>query len=73
LATDNLKNDNGFILGDQTGIGKGRVVAAMVKHTIINNKSCGLYIQLTNLSTALQAYALLLGKTRISSSLVLSF
>jgi hypothetical protein len=60
LAIDNLQNNNGFILGVQTEIGKGRVVAALIKHTIINNKSPGLYIQLTNLSTALQAYAFLL-------------
>lgn len=39
LAIDNLQKNNGFILGDQTGIGKGRVVAAMIKYSIINDKT----------------------------------
>ena len=32
LALDNLKLGRGFIIGDQTGIGKGRVNAAMIKY-----------------------------------------
>ena len=32
LAIDNHERGRGFILGDQTGVGKGRVVAAMIRY-----------------------------------------
>lgn len=32
LAIDNHERGSGFILGDQTGVGKGRVVAAMIRY-----------------------------------------
>ena len=32
LAIDNHKNGAGFIIGDQTGVGKGRVVAGMMRY-----------------------------------------
>ncbi|MBW4590966.1 strawberry notch family protein [Aetokthonos hydrillicola Thurmond2011] len=32
LAVSNLEKGSGFILGDQTGIGKGRVVAAIIRY-----------------------------------------
>jgi hypothetical protein len=32
LAINNLEKKSGFIIGDQTGIGKGRVVAAMIRY-----------------------------------------
>jgi predicted RNA methylase len=38
LAIDNIKNGNGFIIGDQTGIGKGRVNAAIIKWAIKNDR-----------------------------------
>lgn len=38
LALSNMNNDAGFIIGDQTGIGKGRVVAAIIRHSMINGK-----------------------------------
>ncbi len=34
LAIDNLKRSKGFIIGDQTGIGKGRVNAAIIRWAI---------------------------------------
>jgi hypothetical protein len=34
LAVDNIENGAGFIIGDQTGIGKGRVVAAVIRYAI---------------------------------------
>ncbi len=34
LALDNMSRGAGFIIGDQTGIGKGRVVAAIIRHAI---------------------------------------
>lgn len=34
LAVDNVNNGGAFIIGDQTGIGKGRFVAAMLWHGI---------------------------------------
>tara|TARA_R110000824_G_scaffold401790_1_gene616438 strand:- start:15152 stop:27736 length:12585 start_codon:yes stop_codon:yes gene_type:complete len=34
LAIDNIERGAGFIIGDQTGIGKGRVVAAMIRYAI---------------------------------------
>lgn len=39
LAIDNVKKGKGFIIGDQTGIGKGRVVAAMIRYAKINGKT----------------------------------
>jgi hypothetical protein len=39
LAIDNIKRGKGFIIGDQTGIGKGRVVAAMIRYAKINGKT----------------------------------
>lgn len=38
LALDNLKNRKGFIIGDQTGIGKGRVNAAIIRWAIKNDR-----------------------------------
>lgn len=38
LAIKNAEEGRGFIIGDQTGIGKGRVVAAMIRYAIINDK-----------------------------------
>jgi hypothetical protein len=38
LAIDNIKNGHGFIIGDQTGIGKGRVNAAIIKWAIKNDR-----------------------------------
>jgi hypothetical protein len=38
LAIDNIKNGAGFIIGDQTGIGKGRVNAAIIRWAIRNNR-----------------------------------
>ena len=38
LAIRNAEGGKGFIIGDQTGIGKGRVVAAMIKYAIENGK-----------------------------------
>jgi hypothetical protein len=32
LAMDNIEKNTGFIIGDQTGIGKGRVVAAAIRY-----------------------------------------
>jgi len=38
LAIRNAQEGKGFIIGDQTGVGKGRVVAAMIKYAMINGK-----------------------------------
>jgi hypothetical protein len=38
LAIRNAQEGKGFIIGDQTGIGKGRVVAAMIRYALINDK-----------------------------------
>jgi hypothetical protein len=38
LAIRNAEAGKGFIIGDQTGIGKGRVVAAMIKYALVNGK-----------------------------------
>ena len=38
LAIDNFEKNAGFIIGDQTGIGKGRVNAAIIRYAINNNK-----------------------------------
>lgn len=37
LAIFNIQRNKGLILGDQTGIGKGRVVAAVIKYALIND------------------------------------
>ena len=39
LAIRNAEAGKGFIIGDQTGIGKGRVVAAMIRYALINDKT----------------------------------
>ena len=39
LAIDNIGQGKGFIIGDQTGIGKGRVVAAMIRYAKLNGKT----------------------------------
>ena len=36
LALSNIISGKGFIIGDQTGIGKGRVNAAMIRYAILN-------------------------------------
>jgi len=36
LILNNFENGNGFVLGDQTGIGKGRVVAATIRYSLLN-------------------------------------
>ncbi|RBO54643.1 hypothetical protein DSD19_04505 [Rhodovulum sp. BSW8] len=38
LAIDNIGKGAGFIVGDQTGVGKGRVVAAMLRYAMRNGK-----------------------------------
>jgi predicted RNA methylase len=38
LAIRNAQEGKGFIIGDQTGVGKGRVVAAMIRYALINDK-----------------------------------
>ena len=38
LAIDNIERGAGFIIGDQTGIGKGRVVAAVIRYAIRENR-----------------------------------
>lgn len=37
MALNNVMQGKGFILGDQTGIGKGRVVASMIRYAKLNN------------------------------------
>jgi predicted RNA methylase len=39
LALDSMKRGSGFIIGDQTGIGKGRVNAGIIRWAIRNNKT----------------------------------
>jgi hypothetical protein len=39
LGIDNIDKDAGFIIGDQTGVGKGRVVAAMIRYAIRQDKT----------------------------------
>ena len=38
LAIDNMERGAGFIIGDQTGIGKGRVVAGVIRYAIKNGR-----------------------------------
>ena len=38
LAILNAEEGKGFIIGDQTGVGKGRVVAGMIRYALINDK-----------------------------------
>lgn len=39
LAIDNIERGAGMIIGDQTGIGKGRVVAAVLRYARIQNRT----------------------------------
>lgn len=39
LALDNMDRGAGFIIGDQTGIGKGRVVAAVIRYALITGRT----------------------------------
>ncbi|MGI2907146.1 strawberry notch C-terminal domain-containing protein [Tolypothrix sp. VBCCA 56010] len=39
LSVSNLEKGSGFILGDQTGIGKGRVVAAMIRYANVTGRT----------------------------------
>lgn len=38
MAIDNIKRGSGFIIGDQGGIGKGRVVAGVIRWALRNDK-----------------------------------
>jgi hypothetical protein len=38
LAIDNINRDKGFIIGDQTGIGKGRVNAGILRWAMMNDR-----------------------------------
>ncbi|HON55523.1 MAG TPA: strawberry notch family protein, partial [bacterium] len=38
LAIDAIDRNSAFIIGDQTGVGKGRVIAAVIKYSILINK-----------------------------------
>lgn len=38
MAIDNIKSGSGFIIGDQGGIGKGRVVAAIIRWALRHDK-----------------------------------
>ena len=38
LAIRNAEEGKGFIIGDQTGIGKGRVVAGMIRYALVSDK-----------------------------------
>jgi hypothetical protein len=53
MAIDNVKDGKGFIIGDQTGVGKGRVVAGMIRYArkngitpIFVTKTPGLYLDM---------------------------
>ncbi len=39
LAISNIESGAGFVLGDQTGIGKGRVVAAVLRYAMLQGKN----------------------------------
>lgn len=39
LAIENFEQGNGFIIGDQTGIGKGRVVAGLMRFAKVTNRT----------------------------------
>jgi tRNA G10 N-methylase Trm11 len=39
LALRNMERGAGFVIGDQTGIGKGRVVAGVLKYALLKNKT----------------------------------
>lgn len=39
LAIDNVEKGAGFIIGDQTGVGKGRFVAAMLRYGKVNGRT----------------------------------
>jgi hypothetical protein len=49
LSINNAEKGKGFIIGDQTGIGKGRVVAGMIKYAIVNGKIPIFVTEKTNL------------------------
>jgi hypothetical protein len=51
LAIDNIKNGKGFIIGDQTGIGKGRVNAAIIRWAIKQRPSAGVHHREARTST----------------------
>ncbi len=38
MSLHNMKIGKGMIIGDMTGIGKGRVVAGIIRHTLLNGK-----------------------------------
>lgn len=38
LAINNAEQGKGFIIGDQTGVGKGRVVAGMIKYALLQGQ-----------------------------------
>jgi len=39
LALDNMERGKGFIIGDQTGVGKGRVVAAIIRYAKLSDRT----------------------------------
>ncbi|PSB62819.1 helicase, partial [Chroococcidiopsis cubana CCALA 043] len=39
LALSNLEKGSGFVIGDQTGVGKGRVVASIIRYARITGKT----------------------------------
>lgn len=39
LAVDNIEQGKGFVIGDQTGIGKGRINAGIIRYAIKNSKT----------------------------------
>jgi hypothetical protein len=39
MSLYNMKNGKGMIIGDMTGIGKGRVVAGIIRHTLLSGKT----------------------------------
>jgi len=39
LAVDNIEQGKGFVIGDQTGIGKGRINAGIIRYAIKNGKT----------------------------------
>ena len=51
LSIDQLEQNKGFVIGDQTGIGKGRVVAALLRYAKKNAKHAVFVTQKKNLYT----------------------
>lgn len=39
LGIWNLESEKGFIIGDQTGVGKGRFIAGIIKYALLNSKT----------------------------------